>query len=124
MTPKLLPLFTTGVRHGSRSHLTCQFKCGNACDQPVPNQSANPEMADIVATAIARRSVLKGSAVGAGALVIGGLAAPTAAAAQGNGHAAGGRAGANVGSAAFTPVPHRRTRSGSGSGSASRAPSP
>jgi secreted PhoX family phosphatase len=86
--------------------MTCQFKCGNACDQPVPNQSANPEMADIVATAIARRSVLKGSAVGAGALVIGGLATP--AAAEGRGHGAGGRVGADVGTAPFTPVAPNR----------------
>ena len=108
MTPKLLPLFSAGARHGSRSHLTCQFKCGNACDQPVPNQTAHPEMADIVATAIARRSVLKGSVVGAGALVIGGLTTPEAAAAEGPGHGAGGRGGANVGTAPFTPVPPNR----------------
>lgn len=103
MTPKLLPLIT-GTRHGSRSHMTCQFKCGNACDQPVPNQSSNTEMADIVAGAIARRSVLKGSAVGAGALVIGGPGTPAAAASEGKCYATGGRVGAIVGTAAFTPV--------------------
>ncbi|GAA6527290.1 PhoX family phosphatase [Intrasporangium sp. DVR] len=104
MSPNLLPLIT-GVRHGSRSHLTCQLKCGNACDQPVPNQSGNDAMADVVSRAIARRSVLKGSAVGAGALVIGGLATSAAAASEGTGAAAGGRGGADVGTAPFTPVP-------------------
>lgn len=106
MSPKLLPLIT-GVRHGSRSHMTCEFKCGNACDQPVPNQSANPEMADVITGAIARRSMLKGSAVGAGALVIGGLGPQAAAASPattGTGQAAGSRVGGNVGTAAFTPV--------------------
>ena len=108
MTPKLLPLFT-GTRHGSRSHLTCQYKCGNACDQPIPNQSDNPSMADIVSSAIARRSILKGSAVGAGALVIGvGSQAAAAAAADGTGFGAGGQGAANVGTAPFSPVAPNR----------------
>jgi hypothetical protein len=25
---------STGIRHRSRSYLTCLNKCGNACDQP------------------------------------------------------------------------------------------
>lgn len=111
MTPKLLPLIT-GVRHGSRSHQTCEFKCNNACDKPVPNETDNPTMADMVAAAVARRSLLKGGAVGAGALVIGGLGTAAAAAAEpaeaavaaGNGHGAGGVVGANLGTTAFTPV--------------------
>jgi secreted PhoX family phosphatase len=107
VTPKLLPLIT-GNRHGSRSHQTCTFKCGNACDQPIPNQTDNPSMADIVAAAVARRSVLKGGAAGAGALVIAGLGARAAVAdpaAESAGYGAGGRVGAEVGTARFTPVP-------------------
>ena len=26
-----------GNRHGSRSRMTCFFRCGNACDHPEPN---------------------------------------------------------------------------------------
>ncbi|MEQ7125425.1 PhoX family phosphatase [Actinopolymorpha sp. B11F2] len=76
---RLLPLLP---RHGSRSRLTCEFRCGNACDHPVPNRSDNPYFADVVASALSRRSLLKGTA--AGALVIGGVAGaavPSAAAA-------------------------------------------
>jgi hypothetical protein len=47
---RLLPLTPT-TRHGSRSHLTCLHRCGNACDQPVPNTSDNPEF-----RAVAERS--------------------------------------------------------------------
>src|SRR5262245_3761192 len=82
VTPKLLPIIT-GTRHGPRSHQTCQFKCGNACDKPIPNETDHPSMADIVASAVARRSVLKGSAVGAGALVVGALGAQAAVAEPG-----------------------------------------
>ena len=71
-----------GNRHGSRSRMTCFFRCGNACDHAEPNTSAAGHVQDEITKAIARRSVLKGSA---GALVIGGLssaavAAPAAAA--------------------------------------------
>ncbi len=94
----LLPLLTSGP-HGSRSHLTCRLKCGNACDQPIPNTSANGEVGTLVERALARRAVLKGGAVGTGALVIGGLVAPETAAARGRRPARGG-----VGRAAFTSV--------------------
>ena len=51
MTPRnglpLLPLLNTGP-HGSRSHMTCHYRCGNACDQPVPNQTDNRHMRDLV----------------------------------------------------------------------------
>ena len=63
---RLLPLTPT-TRHGSRSHLTCLYRCGNACDQPVPNTSDNPEFRTIAEQALARRSLLK-SGAGAGAL--------------------------------------------------------
>ncbi len=95
----LLPLLDGGP-HGSRSHMTCQFRCGNACDKPIPNETDHPEFHEIAAQAIARRSVLKAAGAGAGALVIGGLAAQPAAASS----AAAGRPGSGVGTANFTPV--------------------
>ena len=79
----LLPVHPTGTghRHGSRSYLTCYFRCGNACDHPEPNRSDNGHIQDEIAKAVQRRSVLKGAAVGSGALVVGGLLGTDAAAA-------------------------------------------
>lgn len=68
----LTPVTREGVRHGSRSFMTCRFKCGNACDHPVPNTTGNGHIQDEIAKALGRRSVLRGTAVGAGALVVGG----------------------------------------------------
>lgn len=73
-----LPLLT-GHRHGSRSHVTCFFRCGNACDQPEPNPTAHPHVQDVVAKAIGRRALLGGAGAGAAALVLGGLVEPAAA---------------------------------------------
>ncbi|MFZ5848937.1 MAG: PhoX family protein [Actinomycetota bacterium] len=74
ITPQrpLLPLLTTGP-HGSRSAMTCHYRCANACDHPEPNPTDNESMRDLVESSIARRSLLKGGAVAGGALVIGGL---------------------------------------------------
>ena len=89
--------------------MTCHYRCNDACDAPVPNESANPAMRDLVEGALARRSVLKGGAIGAGALVVGGLATATPAAAAGASAAAGrSRTTADVGRAAFTPVAPNR----------------
>ena len=79
----VLPLTPT-TRHGSRSLMTCFFRCGNACDHPEPNRTDNGHIQDEIATALQRRAVLKGAAVGSGALVLGGaavgvLSAPAAA---------------------------------------------
>ena len=49
--------------------MTCQFRCGNACDHPVPNTSENAYFGDIAKTAFTRRSLLR--AGGAAGLVIG-----------------------------------------------------
>jgi len=77
---RLLPLFTNDGPHGNRSAMTCQYKCGNACDHPEPNTSGNEHVRSVIESAIQRRVVLQGAAVGAGALVIGGLASQAAAA--------------------------------------------
>ncbi len=63
----LLPLLDQ-VRHGSRSHVTCHYKCGNACDSPVPNRTDNPTFETVVAASISRRNLLK--VAGTGALVV------------------------------------------------------
>ncbi|MGE5719781.1 MAG: PhoX family protein [Nocardioidaceae bacterium] len=99
ITPErpLLPLVGSGP-HGSRSAMTCRYRCANACDHPEPNPTDSETMRDLVEGAIARRSVLKGGAFAAGALVVGGVTggtAPAAAAAASRGH---------LGTAPFAPV--------------------
>ena len=51
--------------------MTCHYRCGNACDHPEPNHSANESMRDLVERSIARRSLLRTAAFGAGAVVVG-----------------------------------------------------
>jgi secreted PhoX family phosphatase len=104
--PTLLPLLPSGSTgpHGSRSAMTCHFRCGDACSQPVPNTSANPEFHTVAEQALARRTVLGAGAAGAAALVVSGLVADGAAAAPRTG-AKGPGAGARVSTASFTPVP-------------------
>ena len=94
----LTPIDTAGPQgpHGSRSNMTCFFRCGNACDHPEPNRSTNGHVQDEIAKAVARRSVLAGAAVGAGALVLG-LGSPAAA-------APGRAARADLARADFRPV--------------------
>ncbi|MDP9429070.1 MAG: PhoX family phosphatase [Actinomycetota bacterium] len=76
---RLLPLLDLNtLRHGSRSHTTCFYKCGNACDAPVPNRTDNPTFQSVVERAVSRRNVLK--AAGVSALVVAaGSALPAAA---------------------------------------------
>src|SRR5688572_32449928 len=99
-----LPLVPT-TRHGSRSLMTCFFRCGNACDHPEPNRTDNGHIQDEIAAALQRRAVLKGAAVGSGVLVLGGVAggmlsAPAAAEPE-----LAPRAGARgLANAAFRPV--------------------
>ena len=65
-----LNLFVTHNGRSSRQHVTCRYKCGDACSKPVPNASDNEYFGDI-ARVVSRRSVLQASgiavlAVGAG----------------------------------------------------------
>ncbi len=69
-TRPTLPL-TPVNRHGSRSRMTCLFRCGNACDHPEPNPTDNGHIQQEITRALQRRSVLKGAAIGSGALVVG-----------------------------------------------------
>ncbi|MGH3711880.1 MAG: PhoX family protein [Micromonosporaceae bacterium] len=79
--------------------MTCQYRCGNACDHPAPNISDNSYFGDMLAKAVSRRGIFKVSA--AGALVVGaGVGAGTAIAAVQKEPASG--AG---GALTFRPVP-------------------
>ncbi len=65
-----LNLFVTHDGKSKRQHITCLYKCGDACSKPVPNRSDNEYFGDIVKT-LSRRSILQASgvavlAVGAG----------------------------------------------------------
>jgi len=106
----LTPVAREGFRHGSRSYLTCQFKCGNACDHPEPNQTDAGHIQDEIAKAVARRSVLRGAAVGAGALVLGGAAAAgsSSLAAAATTSLAAAAAGGPLARAKFQSVPPNR----------------
>ncbi len=79
MSPRLLPLVAVRGPHGSRSRMTCTYRCGNACDHPEPNTSGNPHIGDVLQRAIARRSLLGGVATGSAALLVGALARPSTA---------------------------------------------
>ena len=101
---RLLPVVETGTRHGSRSYMTCLYRCGNACDQPVPNQTGHGHIQDEIERVVARRTVLGGAALGASALVVGRFAGPAAAA-----PVAPGRLLSDLGETGFTPVaPNKR----------------
>src|SRR5262245_49866175 len=82
----LVPLnfFVSHNGRSSRQHVTCRYKCGDACSRPVPNPSDNEYFGDI-AKAVSRRSVLQAAgiavlAVGAGSALAacGSDAQPTA----------------------------------------------
>ncbi|MDO9497459.1 MAG: PhoX family phosphatase [Nocardioides sp.] len=96
-------------RHGSRSRMTCLFRCGNACDHPEPNPTEHGHIQHEITRALARRSVLKGAAIGSGALVVGGAvtAASSGLAAAAVGPARG--VAADLASTGFAPVaPNKR----------------
>ncbi len=107
---RLLPLTPTGQspnRHGSRSHLTCEKRCGNACDMPVPNTTEHPHVRDEIVKVVARRRVLQGAAAVGGASALGGLVATPAAATApegGSAAAAAARTTSDLSSTPFRPV--------------------
>ncbi|MBC7302085.1 MULTISPECIES: PhoX family protein [Nocardia] len=73
MNLKPLALFVKHDGQSSRTSMTCQYKCGNACFHEVSNTSDGAYFGDIVA-ALSRRGVLKGGAaavlaVGAGSVL-------------------------------------------------------
>jgi hypothetical protein len=65
-----LNLLVTHNGRSSRQHVTCRYKCGDACSKPAPNTSDNEYFGDI-AKSVSRRSLLQAGgvavlAVGAG----------------------------------------------------------
>ncbi|WP_448070772.1 PhoX family protein [Georgenia yuyongxinii] len=103
-TRRLLPLLT-GSHGGSRSALTCRFRCGDACFHDVPNHSTNEYFGDVASRAFSRRTALKAGAViaaaGAATTALGQQPAAAAPAARGAG-AKG--AGAGAPGLRFAPV--------------------
>jgi secreted PhoX family phosphatase len=84
-----------------RDAMTCLYRCGNACDHPVPNESSNAYLGDVVKEGVSRRGLM-GAGV-AGALVLGlGSASPAAAAPA---TAAPPFAGHKAGPLTFKPIP-------------------
>uniref|UniRef100_UPI0027395B4F PhoX family protein n=1 Tax=Symbioplanes lichenis TaxID=1629072 RepID=UPI0027395B4F len=71
--PRLLPLL--GHPGSGRDAMTCLYRCGNACDHPVPNESGNPYLGDVVRDGMTRRGVVRAGAVGALVLGFGASAA-------------------------------------------------
>ncbi|MGM7646468.1 PhoX family protein [Nocardia sp. JW2] len=61
MSLKPLALFVTHDGQSSRSAITCEYKCGNACFHEVPNTSDGEYFGDIVAR-LNRRGLIKGGA--------------------------------------------------------------
>jgi secreted PhoX family phosphatase len=78
---RLLPLLGA-PGHAGRDSMTCQYRCGNACDHPVPNESENAYFGDLVRSEVSRRGVLGAGAVGALVLGLGGGALAGAASAS------------------------------------------
>ena len=107
MTPHFLPLVGTSGPHGSRSWMTCKFRCGNQCDHPEPNQSGNPHVRDLLGKAVARRTILAAGATASAGAALAPLAGTSpAAAATGLGPATAPPGAAGL---SFTPVaPNRR----------------
>jgi secreted PhoX family phosphatase len=66
--PRLLPLVGSAA-HSGRSAMTCLYRCGNACDHPVPNDSDNLYFGQLVNAEVSRRGVVRAGTVGA--LVLG-----------------------------------------------------
>ena len=71
MSRTALSLLAAPGSHGSRSRMTCTFRCGNACDHPEPNTSGNPHIGEALRTVVRRRSVLATGAAASTAFVIG-----------------------------------------------------
>jgi secreted PhoX family phosphatase len=57
-----LNLFVTHDGKSRRQHVTCRYKCGDACTKPVPNISTNEYFGDI-AKAVSRRAMLRASGI-------------------------------------------------------------
>ncbi|GLY95224.1 PhoX family phosphatase [Actinoplanes sp. NBRC 103695] len=63
--PRLLPLLGP-AGHAGRDAMTCLYRCGNACEHPIPNVSSNPSLGEVVS----RRGLLAGTAAAAGGALV------------------------------------------------------
>ncbi|MGW5453576.1 PhoX family protein [Nocardia sp. NPDC003979] len=98
MSLKPLALFVTHDGQSSRSAITCEYKCGNACFHEVPNTSDGEYFGDIVAR-LNRRGLIKGGA--AAVLAVG---AASMLAACGDDSSETGSTGSPGTGTGFTPV--------------------
>ncbi|PRW61904.1 PhoX family protein [Actinopolyspora mortivallis] len=78
-----LPLLTHHT--ASRSAVTCEYRCGNACAHEAPNPSANTYFGDVVRRVLNRRGLLRAGAVLSLATGVTAAAGATAAARPGPG---------------------------------------
>ncbi|RKN45014.1 PhoX family protein [Streptomyces hoynatensis] len=101
-----LPLLAP--HQGGRSARTCQYRCGNACDHPVPNTSDNAYLGDVIAHAVSRRSLLLAGAVVSLAAGATGALTGSAAAATPGAAAAGRHPGRSPRGLDFRPVAANR----------------
>ncbi|ROP27627.1 hypothetical protein EDD30_0313 [Couchioplanes caeruleus] len=96
-----MPLLST---HSGRDPMTCLHRCGNACDHPVPNTSANPYLGDLVRAGMTRRGLVRLGAAGALVLGFGAGSAPARPAQAATGPAAAAPPSAG-GELTFVPIP-------------------
>ncbi|WP_199428948.1 PhoX family protein [Qaidamihabitans albus] len=62
---RLLPLLSS--HRTGRSAVTCEYRCGNACAHPAPNESDNAYFGDVVKSVLSRRGAFKAGAAMAAA---------------------------------------------------------
>lgn len=63
MTLLPLNLFVSHSGGSSRQRVTCRYKCGDACSQPVRNTSENAYFREVAREAVSRRAALRAGAV-------------------------------------------------------------
>jgi hypothetical protein len=66
--PVTLPILTGP--HGTRSAMTCQYRCGFACARPMPNTSDAEHIGDLLTRALTRRATADGDGAATAALVL------------------------------------------------------
>lgn len=74
-----LNLLVSHDGRSSRQHVTCRYRCGDACSYPAPNTSDNEYFGDIVRNTLSRRAALKAAGV---AVLAVGASSPLAACAD------------------------------------------
>jgi uncharacterized protein len=70
MTRRSFPLLNLTGPHGSRSAMTCRYRCGLACAQQEPNTSDSERIGDVLRRALTRRAMLDGGLAATAAMVL------------------------------------------------------